>query len=603
MSHPFRTLVPLTIAAAAFVLPATAAQADTFCVGAPAGCHGAPSATLQGALDAAAALPGADRVELAAGATAHGFTIAAGNAVELVGAGGVPAISADDAHPVSIDEPQATVRGVRVQAGGSGVPAPVDLRRGTIDGSEIVNGTGGTAVRVVDGTLRGTRVTEGTDAGAVGVLADGGAATLEDTSVEGTTGVVVDGATLVLDRVRVSAGAIFHATPGGGSALRVTAGSTVTADDSAFALAGAPGDATIDVRGTTGTTTVTLRSVTVHPLPHDDLPATAQGVRAQCTGGAATVELLDTVVTGYSPDIMSAGAGCSVDRQHAAYATADAVGGATIDAGSFFFDTPLPGRTWVEATPTFGSVLIDHSSGRPVRSGETDLNGLPRVVDGRRDIGAYEYQHRAPRFALDGDGQAVVGSLQTFVARGADPDGDPVTIAWTVDGARVGAGVPGLPGVLRSRFTSPGRHVVGLDVTDSSGLGSRSEETVNVVGQPVGDPPVWPPVVSAPARRAPIATLLSHRLGARPLQVRIACRGAVTCAGTVRLTAKVGRSTLSVGRVRFRVGAGRTATVRVPVTVAARRSLRRHHRLTVRVALLHSSGTHWANGQYGRIRP
>ncbi|MES1193116.1 MAG: hypothetical protein ABUM26_02245, partial [Solirubrobacterales bacterium] len=354
MSLPFRMLVPLGLVAA-FVLPATAAQAEVFCVGAPAGCHGTASATLQSALDAAAALSGADRVEVDSGVTAHGFTITAGNAVELVGVDGSPTIVADGADPVTVDEPQATVRGLAFQAGGSGTPAPIDLRRGTIADSSIVNATTGTAVRVVDGTLRGTHVTSGTAAGAVGVLADSGTATLEDTSVEGTTGIVADGATLVLYRVRVKAGAILSAGPAGGSALRVTAGSTVTVDDSAFALGGASDDAAVDVRATAGATTVTLRSVTVHPLPNDNLPTVSQGVRAACSGnGTADVEVRDSVVTAYSTDLVSAGAGCSIDRQGAAYATADVTGGATLDAGSFLFDTPVMGRPWVEATPTFG---------------------------------------------------------------------------------------------------------------------------------------------------------------------------------------------------------------------------------------------------------
>ena len=613
MPLPFRTLAPVALAAA-FILPAATAQAQTFCVGAPAGCQGTTSATLQDALDAAAALAGADRVELDAGATAHGFTIVAGNVVDLVGVGGVPTIVADSGDPVTIDEPQATVRSLRFEAGGSGTPAPIDLRRGTIVGSTIVNETAGVAVRMVDGALRSTRITSGTDADAVGVLADGGTATLEDTSIEGTTGIVADAATLALTRVRVTAGALSGPGSTGGSAMRVTGG-TVTVDDSAFALAGAADDAAIDVRAPSGATAVTLRSVTVHPMVGENQPATAQGVRAECTGGTADVEVRDTVATAYATDLVSIGTGCSIDRQGAAYATADVVGGATLDAGSFLFDTPVMGRTWVEATPTFGSVLIDHSSGRPLRNGETDLNGLPRIVDGWRDIGAYEYQHRAPQLTLEGATKAVINTVLDFVAHGTDPDRDPITLAWTFDGKPVAAGDLSFPELFEPRFTSLGDHVVAATVTDSSGLSTRVERTVKVVN-PGGDPPTpptrpvpptqpppAPPVVTPPAGPALTATLLGRRLGAGPLRVEVACRRAVACAGTVRLTAKAGPATLAIGRAPFRVGANGTAVVRIPIRAAARRSLRRHRGLTVRVAVLRPSGWLWVAGKGGRVLP
>ncbi len=133
------------------------------------------------------------------------------------------------------------------------------------------------------------------------------------------------------------------------------------------------------------------------------------------------------------------------------------------------------------------SSLIDASAITSLNSdnSSTDLDDNPRVVvDGNAgtpvDIGAYEYQHRAP------DAQATAtpssgapGTVFSFDSAGShDPDdGDYLSYSWTFDDGTIAAG-----STASHAFTSPGQHTGVLTVTDSSGLTSTATATVNVTG-------------------------------------------------------------------------------------------------------------------------
>ncbi|HST40648.1 MAG TPA: hypothetical protein VLK58_14125 [Conexibacter sp.] len=111
---------------------------------------------------------------------------------------------------------------------------------------------------------------------------------------------------------------------------------------------------------------------------------------------------------------------------------------------------------------------------------------------------------------------------------------------------------------------------------------------------PAAAPPATPPAAAPPAttpQRPAVATrplrllapIASVRDGRAMLRLR--CQLAAACTGTVRLlprvaTARVARRRRApaYGSARFRIAAGRSATVGVPLSQAARRALRRSRR-------------------------
>jgi PKD repeat protein len=132
----------------------------------------------------------------------------------------------------------------------------------------------------------------------------------------------------------------------------------------------------------------------------------------------------------------------------------------------------------------FNSPVIDIDSSTPLGVGETDIRGLPRIVDGAapfsgpaRDLGAYEYQRAAPvAIATATPATARVAQAISFSGAGStDVDGDALTYAWTFDD---GASATG-PAVSHA-FSAPGSHVGTLAVSDASGRIGTKQASVTV---------------------------------------------------------------------------------------------------------------------------
>jgi len=618
-------------ASMAVIIPA-AAGAQTFCVrgaGDAPGCGAAPVyPTIQAAIDAAAAASGPDRVQLEGTLPEQGFTIGAGNVVDVDGTDADQlTIGAPDT--ITVQEPDASISHALIVY--DVVPdvanvVALDLIAGTLEDSVVVGAySDQPLVRLGDATLDGVQFADVEHLGtAVNAVGPGGV--IADSGVVGGTAAVTSSS----DGLAVRGSVLLSNTAGGedGRALEVTAGNT-TVDDTLVLLEQGTeryGSGVSVVPAAGGTASLALRSVTVAADHDSDVsPLLSQGLYTSCSGGAtAQVSLLDTAVAGFGTDLDDIGCGIALD--HVRYGSR--IGSAYADGPSVLGGAWSTG--WV-AAPVFGSSLIDTGSDR---GGDvTDFEGLPRVVDGdgdgvaHRDIGAWEYQRRAPEAVLKDQHVATGTTVEFDGSHSDDPDdGDfgHLTYAWQIDGVAD----PQISGTITTAFDTPGAHAVSLTVTDPAGLSDTATATVTADGPapptpgpaplpggtleprhvtPIHVTPIKPPV--APAKKTPSsAVLLDRHVGrAGTLRVRVTCGTTVTnCRGRVQLRVGTGKRAVVIGRSHeYALFAGRSKTVAVKLNAVGRRLLRAHRAkgVVVGVRMNDAFGTSYTSGHGGRVRP
>jgi hypothetical protein len=605
-------LLVLALATAALSLVPGSAGAATWCVYAPAGCAGTAAPALQDALDAAAALPGRDRIEVGehAGAAGEAVDVAPGNEVDVEGVGASATIVIGGPAALTVREPSAVLRNLYVLGAGERATL-VDVQAGTLDwvAVEPLDAVG-VALHLGGGALHGTGVYAARTA-TTGILADGDAASIVNGVVEAPLALESSAQTLTLRRTELAGGAV---------AARVTGGA-LTADDSAFLRsvvatgAGGSDPALVDVAPgeKTGAPVVALRSSTVTGS------VDGAGVRACAAGGVADVTLLDTLVVGNARDVVRSGDGCSVHLDHAGYATREGDGfddvGGVLGAVSW----PLSGGLEELPGPAWDSPARDHGSDRPADEGETDLAGRTRVVDGRRDIGALEYRHVAPQVAISGPDVLEPGG-GVFAAGVRDGDGEAVHAIWSVDGAAVPNPFPGWLvlgdlGILTFRPVVGGPHTIELTVTDPTGLTATARKVVTAtvgsgpadggggVGARAPQAVVTPPSgagsgapvvgagVTAPGAGLRIATTTTRLSRAGRVRIDVRCTQATRCHGALRVALARGKAgTSPVGQAAFSIRAGGRQTFRLRVPAALRRTLRRARTGRLVVTALKGSG-------------
>lgn len=178
----------------------------------------------------------------------------------------------------------------------------------------------------------------------------------------------------------------------------------------------------------------------------------------------------------------------SVNQAPSAVATADVTTGrapldVTFDpSGSQDLDGSIVSWTWdlgdgttvTRTAPSTVSHTYDLPGTYDVVLTVTDDEGATGSAD---PIRVTANQNTAPTATATAEPERGVAPLTTTVtATGRDADGDPVTYAWTVDGAHAGDG----PTLTRT-FADPGTHEVTVTVTDSRG--ATGTDTVVVTAE------------------------------------------------------------------------------------------------------------------------
>jgi hypothetical protein len=514
------------------VLPAVASAA-TFCVHSPPECVGTNAATLQAAFDAAVA-NGANRDEIRVGVGLFNdgpAVNAVGSPVDVIGvASNQTAIRSSQANAglvlLEIKEPTSTVRDLRVHHSSAAPSATGLVLAGDAEHVIVTNqGVSGQfdGVHLIDDAASFVNSSvslvypENTQNRAVFVSA-GASPSIVNSYLEGTVG-VADSGEAAVTRTRIYATQGVVASGGASTVVRDTEIRTpgpMKANFQVLALAAAGN----------GTTALDADRVTAYG------DGTGYGTWVTPNAGAgnnASISLGGSVLDGFALDVNlteSGGANASLASEYSAYdSTKLLVGAGTSHVqGTGKLDLKGVDPRFADAASgdlslLYDSPLIDH--GDPAYQpflGGLDVRLLTRVLDGDGngspvvDIGAHEYQHRAPLAVAGGPGTGQVGQALTFDgSESSDPDEEVLTYSWSFDDGTQANGT-----VVQKAFATPGPHTATLTVTDPSGLTDAAAATATVSALP------------SPGQAAPTPTLVLGDLKLVPGRFRVAAatRGA-----------------------------------------------------------------------------
>jgi hypothetical protein len=188
---------------------------------------------------------------------------------------------------------------------------------------------------------------------------------------------------------------------------------------------------------------------------------------------------------------------------------------------------------------------------------ETDLDGNPRITDGRIDMGAYESEYdNLPPIADAGPDQTVytddINSAQvTLDGSGSyDPDDDELTYSWSIDGYEIATGVS--PTI----FLPVGEHAIDLIVSDSQDDSEPDQVVITVSFTPdiKATMELNPPVLNCNGKNSWFRTSLILPEGFLPEDVDTAAP-AVTVPGDVestRMEASLNDQGLTVVQIDFK---------------------------------------------------
>ena len=533
--------LPLLVAAALLLAPSSASAA-TLCVGTSGGSCTTAESSLTAAM--AAAVSG-DTIRIGPGSyTASNppdGAVTTQPHVTLIGAGpGGPSgttisgISSSDVE-LSLTGTGSSASNLEVlipsgSSGASGVGV-----NGTVTNVAVVAASGSTNPQGVVMPAAGASFSGSVDLSAgggtskFGVELDDGAATVSNSTISGAqTGIQVgpgNGATVTIESTRISDANEDVAMSDGGTVNIVSSllelGASCNGGCVGVYVASANGQ-----HGEVDLAKIDQDTIVAGTTSGGVAAGWAVSVNGQGASESATAEIDSSVGVGF-PAAGGTDPGGNVECfEGTSGAGAVSIGyssfnftGMTGSSGSITQDCPSPTLTSNQnqgaASPVlpvfvnaatgdyhlpYNSPLVD--AGDPSLTGGTDLDGNPRVVNGKTDIGAYEYQRGAPTASASGPGSATPGQALTFNgSASSDPnEGESISsYSWSFDDGTSATGA-----VVTHAYAAAGTHHATLTVKEPNGL-SASTTVTTTVASPT-------PVISAPVISA-VSFVKAHTSG------------------------------------------------------------------------------------------
>jgi hypothetical protein len=487
----------LALGLALLAAPAAAQAATTYCVHQPA--DPCAAGTVDEGANLQAAMTAADQTNdnvVAVGAGTYyqvgGFNASGpGQRIQLIGAG---------AGRTILTAAAATSPVVRLDDGASGarLSGVTVVMTGTLQGGLVAARTdvdhvrfempatnsGFPAVQLDGGTLTDSTIVAAQPFGNQGTgVRSTGTATLERDTITAQIGVRAEAGALTAHDLRVTFGYLGVASEGAGTQATLDDG-LLTATPDAVAPIGLLAEGGGDVAA---------RSATI-------LASATHGAGAEVNPAAGTtssVTLQNSIVRGFPSSVIRTGGTGPGTASNLTLGNDDL----TLPSDSGVPGTYTP-NTNVDVDPAFvdpangdyhlrwDSPVIDAGGVcQTLCQTVPDLDGLTRPIDGNgdgtaaRDLGAYEYGHRAPVVTAAGSfpGTVAPNAGVLFTATGSDPDvGDPLVYTWTFDDGATATGR-----TVGHGFRTAGRHTASVRVTDPRNLSSASAvASVNVVAPP-----------------------------------------------------------------------------------------------------------------------